>query len=144
MTDHYDSPPEAFNPAKATQRQAEIDRAVPITGGDPAYHYWTATRGLPAEVVLTCSDLRWLPAPIPGCNRALSAVISVLRPAPDADPTGAEVAFVDALGAPAADDQNRPRVSWKFVADGCRDAWLVAGGTGATALSRDSVPRHWR
>ena len=133
-----------FDGSRAEQYRAETARVVLITPGDPVFKYLTEERGIPAATVLGCPDLRLLPAPIIGRDRVDFACVSLLRPAPGAEPTGVELAFVDILGRPAATEPRR--VQWRFVENGCRDAWFWAGGSGDTAVvSRRLLRRsRWR
>jgi hypothetical protein len=124
-----------FDAARADQRRAEIGRAVPITMGDPAFLYLTEVRGIPAATVLGCADIMFLAPPVAGRDQVDHGCVSLLRPAPDAEPTGAELAFVDALGHPAALEP--ARVQWAFAANGCRDAWFWAGGAGDVAYAAE-------
>ena len=128
----YSNKQPSFDRDHAEQHRAEIDRAVPVTEGDPAFLYLTEVRGIPAKTVLGCADLRMLPAPIPGRDRVDFACVSLLRTTPDAEPTGAELAFVDVLGHPAALEPRR--VQWSLAEHGCRNAWFWAGGAGDIAV----------
>jgi hypothetical protein len=121
-----------FDPARAAQSKAEIDRAVPIVEGDAAFEYLTRVRGIPPEIVLGCADLRTLPAPIIGRPKVDFACVSLLRPAPDADPSGAELAFIDARGEPSLTEPIR--VQWRFTERGCVGAWFHGGGSGDVAV----------
>jgi hypothetical protein len=125
-----------FDGARAEQYRAEIARGIQITSGDAAFKYWTEERGIPAATVLGCPDLLFLGAPVAGRNHVDSACVSLLRPTPEADPVGAELACVDTLGRLAATKPNR--VQWRFVENGCRDAWFFAGGSGDTATVAES------
>ena len=113
----YSAAPAPFDASLAARSRAEVARGIPITTGDPRFLYLTA-RGIPADTILGCADLRLLPAPILGRDRVDFACVSLLRPAPDAEPTGAELAFVDILGQPSATEPRR--VQWRFVERGCR------------------------
>ena len=134
--------PPPFDPARAAQSEAEIAQAVSLTADDPAVRF-LAGRGIPAAIALGCHDLRLLTPPITGRPHTDFACVSLLRPAPGADPTGAELAFVDILGRPAATEPRR--VQWRFVENGCRDAWFWAGGSGEFAVVSESfAPTRWR
>jgi hypothetical protein len=128
----YSTKAPPFDRDRAERYRAEIARTVPVTEGDPAFLYWTEHRGLPAQVVLGCGDLRHLPSPIQEQGPTVHAAVSLLRPAPGAEPTAAEVAFVDILGHPAA--LERARMYWALTERGCLRAWFWAGGSDTTAI----------
>ena len=132
MTSYPRAAPSPFNSAHAALSKAEIARAVPTAEGDAAFRYLTGQRGIPPGVLLGCADVRTLPAPILGRDRVDFACVSLLRPAPGADPTGAELAFIDVLGRPSATEPRR--VQWRFTEHGCRDSWFFAGGSGNVAV----------
>jgi hypothetical protein len=126
----YPSQPPRFDPDKATKRKAAVARAIPLNADDPAYRHWVDVRGIPAEVVLTCRDLLLLRPPILEHSKTEFGAISLLRPAPDAEPTGCEITFIDRRGAKTSD-----RLTWAFVARGCVDAWFWAGGSGERVIA---------
>jgi hypothetical protein len=128
----YSTPPPRFDPSRATERKAVVDRAVPITVGDPAYQHLVEVRGIPAEVVLNCAELRLLHPPIPGQTKTDYGLVALLRPAPGVEPTGAEVAFIDRLGAKTSD-----RRTWAFAERGCVEAWFWAGGSGDRVIAAE-------
>jgi hypothetical protein len=126
----YGAQPAPFDPARAAQSKAEIARASALAADDPAAQF-LAGRGIPAAIALGCPDVRLLVPPIVGRPHTDFACVSLLRPVPDAGPTGAELQFVDILGRRSATAPHR--VQWRFIENGCRDAWFWAGGTGGTA-----------
>jgi hypothetical protein len=128
----YPTKQSPFDPARAEERKAEITKAIPITEGDAAFLHLTKHRGIRAEIARICADLRMLPPPIIGRPLTDYGLVSLLRPAPDAEPTGVEVAFVDRGGAKSAKEP--VRLTWSFVPRGCRDAWFFAGGDGNSAV----------
>jgi hypothetical protein len=125
----YSTPPQPFDAARAALSKAEIARGVPTIEGDPAFLY-VAGRGIPAATVLGCSNVQLLPAPIPGRPKTDFACVSLLRPAPDAEVTGAELTFIDILGHPTPTEPRR--IQWAFEEHGCRNSWFWAGGSGDT------------
>jgi hypothetical protein len=104
---YHDAESTPFDQSRADQYRTEIARAVPITEGDATFLYWTKHRGIPAEVVVSCPDLLMLPTPIAGREKVDFGAVSLLRPAPGADPTGVEIALVDRAGRPAATEPRR-------------------------------------
>jgi hypothetical protein len=132
MTFYSSAAGPVFDGSKAEQYRAEIARAVALTVGDPASLHLANVRGIPRATFMSCQDLRYLPPPILGRPPVDGACVSLLRPRPDAAPTGVELAFVDQLGRASATAPNR--VQWRFVENGCRDAWFFAGGSGNTAV----------
>ena len=128
----YAASPPPFDPARAERSKAEIVRAEPLTLGDPAQLHLTEHRSTPADIGLGCADLRMLRPPIAGRPATDFACVSLLRPAPDVDPTAAELAFIDAAGHPSATEPRR--VQWRFVENGCRNGWFWAGGSGDRAV----------
>jgi hypothetical protein len=128
----YPSGDTSYDEDRANTRREDIARAVPVEDGDAAFLYLTNHRGIAADAVRGCPDLRLLKPPIAGRDCTDHACVSLLRPAPDAEPTGAELAFVDALGHPSATDPRR--VQWSFVENGCKTGWFFAGGAGDTAV----------
>jgi hypothetical protein len=127
----YSQQPPPFDPVLAERSRAVINCAEPLILADPASIYLAKVRGIPTATFMPCTDLKVLMAPIPGRPATDHACVSLLRPAPGAEPTGAELAFVDVLGHPSATAP--ARVQWRFVENGCRDAWFWAGGSGGTA-----------
>jgi hypothetical protein len=120
-----------FDPERAAQYRAEVDRSDSLVLCDAASLYLDKVRGIASAVFMPCSDLRVLSPPIPGRPPTDWACVSILRPLPNAAATGAELVFVDVLGNPAATEPRR--MQWAFVEHGCRDAWFWAGGSGARA-----------
>ena len=94
----YSTKQPAFDPDLAKKRQDEIVRATAIAEGDAAYLHLTKVRGIDPETVLHSADLRMLPPKIIGRDATEFGLVSLLRPAPDAAPTGAEVSFIDRGG----------------------------------------------
>jgi hypothetical protein len=121
----------SFDDSRAEQYRAEIARADTLVLTDAASLYLSKVRGIPSATFMPCQDLRLLPSPIPDRPPTNWACVSLLRPAPDAAPTGAELTFIDILGHPTATEPRR--VQWAFVEHGCRNSWFWAGGSGARA-----------
>jgi hypothetical protein len=124
----YSTPPPPHDPAKADERKALVETALPIQIGDPAFLHLAKVRGIDPAVVLSNHNLLCLPSPIPGRPKTDAALVALLQPDPDDAPTGAELTFVDHGGAKSA--AGPARVTWSFVKRGCSTAWFWAGGTG--------------
>jgi hypothetical protein len=120
-----------FDPERAAQYRAEVDRAEDLVLCDPASLYLQNVRGIASAIFMPCPNLHVLAPPIIGRPPTDWAVVSLLRPLPNDDPTGAELTFIDIKGNPTATEPRR--VQWAFAEHGCRDAWFWTGGSGPRA-----------
>lgn len=137
MIDYPSSPPK-FDPTRAERGRQLLAIGLPIRPGDPAFRYLVERRRLPPDAVLAAVDLLYLPASARGRGAADHAVLSVLRAAPDGDPTGLQATWIDILGAPApVSGAARKRDYFSLAEHGCRDGCWWGGDTSDDILAAE-------